>query len=487
MRTVKDATGELVSELWERPSLLRLADRALAGASERPLWLDDPRRPAPHPPLEGSHVADLVVVGGGFLGLWSALFVAEQRPGWNILLLEGGRLAGGASGRNGGFCEASLTHGLANGLARWPDEIGRLEALGGENLDELRTFVRRHAPEADLVESGTLDVALAPWQLEELAELADVAPRFGHDAVLLDREALMGEVRSPAYRGALWTRNRAVMLNPARVAWSIGAVLASKGVRIAEGTVVVRLSREGPFVRLETGSGATVRARAVILATNAAPPLVRAARWRFVPVYDYVVATEPLSPSQRASIGWERRQGISDAGNQFHYYHLTDDGRIVFGGYDAVYHFGSTARPRWEGRSPTHRRLVAHLLATFPALEGVRITHAWGGAIDTSSRFVASVHRAYGGRVHYAVGFTGLGVGATRFYAKILAGRVLNEPHPAEGLGIVRDGPVPFPPEPLRWSVIELTRWSLAGADRRGGRRNAWLRLLDRFGVGFDS
>ncbi|ACU53834.1 FAD dependent oxidoreductase [Acidimicrobium ferrooxidans DSM 10331] len=479
--------GTSVRRTWERPELLRVAEGALAHASTMPLWLDDPARPAATPPLEGQVTADLVIVGGGLLGLWSALLAAERRPEWEIVLVEGGRIAAAASGRNGGFCEASLTHGLANGLARWPDELSELERLGEENLAAIRAAAERYAANCDLVDSGTIDVALEDWQLDELAELAEVAPRYGHDVVLLEREALSAEVRSPSYRGGLWTRNRALMLNPARLAWGLEAAVAGMGVRICEGTRVVGLSSEGPFVVVETGSGASVRASRVILATNAAAPLVASARWRFVPVYDYVVATRPLAASERAEIGWERRQGISDAGNQFHYYHLSEDGRIVFGGYDAVYHYGSVARPRYEGRSPTHVRLVAHLYATFPGLEGVEISHAWGGAIDTSTRFVASVHRAFGGRVHYAVGFTGLGVGATRLYASVLVGRAIGEPHPAERLRLFREGPVPFPPEPLRWIGIELTRRSLAWADDHGGRRNVWLRALDRFGVGFDS
>jgi len=472
---------------WERPELLRLAEEALAGASTTPLWLDDPARPCASPPLEGQHTADLVVVGAGFLGLWSAYLAAERRADWDIVVLEAGRVGSGASGRNGGFAEASLTHGLGNGLARWPDELGAIEEAGAANLEALRGFIAEHAPGCLVAEAGTIDVAIDEWQLAELTELAELAPRYGHDVVLLDGPGLREEVDSPTYLGGLWTRNRAIMVNPARLAWALADAARARGVSIAEGTAAVRVAADGPFVRVETASGASVLARKAILATNAAVPLVRAARWRFVPVYDYVVATEPLDEARRRAIRWARHQGISDAGNQFHYYQLTRDGRIVFGGYDAIYHYGSAAGPRWEGRQPTHRRLVAHLLATFPALEGVRITHAWGGAIDTSTRFVASAHRALGERVHYAIGFTGLGVASTRFWASILVGRAIGEPEPAERLRLVATGPKPFPPEPLRAAGIWLTRRSLAWADAHGGRRNGWLQLLDRLGVGFDS
>jgi glycine/D-amino acid oxidase-like deaminating enzyme len=205
-----------------------------------------------------------------------------------------------------------------------------------------------------------------------------------------------------------------------------------------------------------------------------------------VPVYDYVLTTEPLSAGQKASVGWANRQGVGDASNMFHYYRLTRDDRILYGGYDAVYHYGSRIDPALEtGR--THQRLAEHFFATFPQLEGLRFTHRWAGVIDTCTRFTAFFGTACSGRVAYALGYTGLGVAATRFGADVALDLVGGQQTARTRLRLVRERPLPFPPEPLRYAGVQLTRWSLGRADRHGGRRNLWLRALDRAGLGFDS
>ena len=196
--------------------------------------------------------------------------------------------------------------------------------------------------------------------------------------------------------------------------------------------------------------------------------------------------TEPLSARQKASVGWAHRQGVGDAANLFHYYRLTRDDRILWGGYDAVYHYGSRIDPGLE-QGPTHLRLAEHFFATFPQLEGLRFAHRWAGVIDTSTRFTAFFGTAYDGRVAYAQGYTGLGVAATRFGADVALDLLAGRETERTRLAMVRERPLPFPPEPLRWAGVQLTRWSLARSDAHGGRRNLWLRGLDRAGLGFDS
>ena len=228
-------------------------------------------------------------------------------------------------------------------------------------------------------------------------------------------------------------------------------------------------------------------ARHVALGTNAFPSLVRHIRWHTVPVYDYVLVTEPLTPQQRRAVGWRNRQGLADLGNQFHYYRLTADNRILWGGYDAIYHLGRKIRPSYDQRTATFQRLAEHFFATFPQLEGIRFTHRWGGAIDTCTRFCAFYGTAFAGRAAYATGYTGLGVGATRFGANVMLDLLAGEPTERTELTMIRRKPLPFPPEPLAYLGIQLTRWSLDRADHNHGKRNAWLRTLDRLGVGFDS
>jgi glycine/D-amino acid oxidase-like deaminating enzyme len=219
---------------------------------------------------------------------------------------------------------------------------------------------------------------------------------------------------------------------------------------------------------------------------------VRAIRRYVVPVYDYVLVTEPLNAEQRGAIGWRREQGVSESGNRFHYYRLTpgragEGPRILWGGYEALYHFRNGMRAELEDHAPTFELLARNFAATFPQLEGIRFSHRWAGAIDTSSRFCVTFGTALGGRAVYAVGYTGLGVAASRFGARVALDLLNGRETEATRLELVRKKPIPFPPEPLRYGVIQATRRALARADERGGRRGPWLRALDRIGAGFDS
>jgi glycine/D-amino acid oxidase-like deaminating enzyme len=452
----------------------------LAGASATPLWLDSTDRPAPRPCPAGDVACDLVVVGGGYTGLWTALLAKEADPERSVLLLEAESLAWAASGRNGGFCEASLTHGPANGLDRFPEEFAALEELGEQNLTELRDSVTRYGIDCDLEATGQLNVATEGYQVAGLqAEAARGGGRF------LDRDAVRAEVASPTYLAGLWSRDT-VMIHPAKLAWGLADAAESLGVRLHERTRATGLRRRGSGVEVTTTAG-TVTARSVALATNAFPSLLRRVRPYIVPVYDYALATAPLSDSQLASIGWQHRQGIGDSANQFHYYRLTADNRIVFGGYDAIYHYRRAIRPALDQRRQTFELLSEHFFETFPQLDGLAFTHAWGGAIDLCSRFCAFFGTSHGGRVAYAAGYTGLGVGASRFGAAVMLDLLAGEETERTRTAMVRSKPVPFPPEPLTWLGVVATRASLKGADRNEGRRNLWLRTLDRLGLGFDS
>jgi glycine/D-amino acid oxidase-like deaminating enzyme len=469
-------------------------EAALEGASSTPLWCDDPRRPPPRAALSGDpgvhHDVDLVVVGGGFTGLWAALLALEEEPGREVVVLEGARLGWAATGRNGGFCSSSLTHGVGNGLARWPDEMPLLQRLGAANLDAIQETVRGYDIDCDFERTGELDVAVEPWQLADLRDLHETLCELGEESTLLSAGQTRALVSSPTYLGGLLDRRAVAMVNPARLAWGLADAVEAAGGRVHETTRVARLRPAGDRVELTTVTGrgtVTVRARQVVLATNVFRSPLRRARALVVPVWDHIIATEPLSPSQRESLGWEGRWGVGDAGNQFHYYRLTRDNRLVFGGYDALYYYGSDLSSRRQRRPETEQMLYRHLLETFPALHGVRITHTWGGAIDTSTRFSASWQRGYGGRVVSVLGYTGLGVGASRFGAQVCLDLLAGRDNERTRLEMVRRGPMPWPPEPVRWLGIQLTRRSIARADARGGRRDLWLRLLDRLGLGFDS
>lgn len=470
----------MVVVTFGRSEQIRSSDRPWRQAAPISFWLDDPVAPAPLPALDRPLRTSLAVVGGGFSGLWTALLAKEADPGLDVVLLEAERVAWAATGRNGGFCEATLTHGEANGRNRFPDEYDRLARLGQENLEAIDSFVRERGVECGWERTGALSVATSDWQVEELRG-PGAAP-----ADWLDRAGVRAEIDSPTYLAGRWDREGCAIVNPARLAWGLRDACLDAGVRIFEKTPALGVERSGRAVTVKT-SAAKVLADRVALGTNAFPSLLRRVRPRVIPVYDHVLVTEPLTAEQIGRIGWSHRQGVSDAGNQFHYYRLTSDDRILWGGYDAIYHYGRKVRSAYDQRPATFAKLSEHFYQTFPQLGDVGFTHRWGGAIDTCSRFCAFFGTALGGRVAYAAGFTGVGVGATRFGAQVVLDLLAGVRTELAGLRMVTSKPLPFPPEPLGWAVIELTRASIASADVHGGQRNGWLRLLDRVGLGFDS
>jgi glycine/D-amino acid oxidase-like deaminating enzyme len=450
-------------------------------AEPRPFWLDRADAPPARVPLRGEAAADLVVIGGGFTGLWTALLAKESDPERSVVLVEGHRVGWAASGRNGGFCDASLTHGAVNGRERFPAEFAALQRLGAENLDAIAAAVGRHGIDCDFERTGSIGVATEEYQVDGLRAAA------GSDGgTFLDAGAMRAEVHSPTYLAGLWDQQGAAMVQPARLAWGLAAACERLGVRIFESTPATGLAVDADDVTVRTRDG-VLRAGQVALGTSAFPALLRRLRPYIVPVYDYVLVTEPLSAAQRAGIGWRNRQGIGDSGNQFHYYRLTADDRILWGGYDAIYHFGRGIRAAYDQRPATFATLAEHFFTTFPQLEGIGFSHRWGGAIDTCGRFCAFFGTAHRGRVAYALGYTGLGVGASRFGARVMLDLLSGEQTELTELRLVRSKPVPFPPEPLAYLGIQATRWSLARADRHAGRRNLWLRALDAAGLGFDS
>lgn len=470
------------------PRAMNRVTTALADARPLAYWLDDPGRPAPEPALTGDDTCDLLVVGGGYSGLWTALLAKERDPARDVVLIEGREVGWAASGRNGGFCAASLTHGIGNGLSRWPGELAKLEELGARNLDAIEAAVARYSIDCDFERTGEIDVATEPHHVDELHELYEEMSAAGlaGGSELLDADALREQVDSPTFLGGLWDRDGVAMLNPARLAWGLKRAVVSLGVRVYERTPGTGLAKHGGGMAVTTPHGRVV-ARHVALGTNVFPSLVKRVRPYTVPVYDYALMTEPLSESQLADIGWKNRQGLGDGANQFHYFRLSADHRILWGGYDAIYPYGGRVRSRYDHRPETYEKLAGQFFDCFPQLDGLNFTHSWGGAIDTCSRFSAFFGTAHAGRVAYAAGYTGLGVGATRFGADVMLDLLDGEPTERTELEMVRTKPMPFPPEPFAWAGIELTRRSLARADERGGHRNLWLRGMDRMGLGFDS
>jgi glycine/D-amino acid oxidase-like deaminating enzyme len=439
-------------------------------------------------PASGRRRVDVAIVGGGFTGLWSAIALLEADPSLRVAVLEAEQVGHGASGRNGGFCAASLTHGLSNGLLHFPDEIDELERQGLENLAGLVAFVRAEGLDCDLEETGTLDVATEPHQVDDLRAYVELANRHGSALRFLEHDEIQAEVPSPRFlAGVRAGGERTVMVNPAKLAWGLATAVERRGGTVFEGSRVTGLRRRAGGVDVLVAGGGVVEASHVIVGTSAYSGWLRRLVPAFVPVYDYVLMTEPMTPDQRASIGWRGREGLSDSGNQFHYFRLTADDRMLWGGYDAIYHPGNRVIPAHDRRPATFAALERNFGATFPQLAGIRFTHRWGGAIDTTTRFHVTFGDALGGRVHYALGYTGLGVGSSRWAAGILRDTVLAPDSPRLRMRFVRSRPFPIPPEPVRTPAVELMRRAVIAADDNEGRPGLFLRAMDALGIGFDS
>lgn len=460
------------------------APDATAQARPLPVWWEGrPQGPVTEP-LAGETRADLVIVGAGLTGLWAAIHAAEEQPGRRVVLLEGQHVGAGASGRNGGFVSPSLTHGLAHGVATWPDELPQLLRLGHQNLVEIDELLAKERIDAGLRLCGKTTVATRPHEVDGLRALHELHQRYGEHSTYLSEEQVRADVHSPTYLAGLATPAGG-LVDPVAMTVGLRDLALRKGVVLHERSPVSGLRRDGSAVMC-VGRGGRVRADQVLLASNAFPPLLRRIRSYVLPVWDHVLATEPLTAEQLGRIGWADNQGLTDSGNQFHYYRRTADDRIVWGGYDAIYYYGNRTDAALELRDRSHALLARQFHETFPQLDDVVMTHRWAGIIDTTSRFTPAFGTALGGRVAYSVGYTGLGVAASRFGARVgldlLAGRETER----TALEMVRRKPVPFPPEPARWAAVQATRAALSREDQRG-RRGALLRAMDRFGVGFNS
>lgn len=456
----------------------------LAQANSAPFWHTPIQADAPCPTLTTDISCDLAIIGGGFTGLWSALKARERHPDARIVVLEAGRCGQDASGRNGGFCAPSISHGVSNALTRWPRDAETLIRLGRENLDALEQDLERLEIDAEFDRAGKLNVAATPWQAKGLHAMARNYARFGIDCTLLEGPALKDKLDSPHYSTGLFEPNYA-LVNPGKLVAGLRRTCLQQGISIFETTRVTSLAPRGGDITLDT-QNATVVARQAIMATNAARPLLKRLRMAIIPVYDYTLLTQPLRADQLDSIGWNGRYGIADSGNQFHYFRKTADNRILWGGYDAIYHYGSNRDAALLQRPESFERLAQQFAECFPPLANVRFDHAWGGIIDTSARTTFFSGTAFGGRLSYAMGFTGQGVSASRFAALTMLDLLDGLPTTRTKLPMLRRRPVPFPPEPIRSLAVRMVQKRLAHEDRTG-HRPLLLRALDAFGIGFDS
>ena len=438
-------------------------------------------------PLEGKQTADVAIVGAGLTGLWTAIYLKELDPSCDVVVLEQAEAAYGASGRNAGMLSETVDHSHGLAIEHFGEaEARRLAHLGERNVAEMVGFLTRHRIDCDYDPVGRLMVALTPAHLDDARKTVETAERLGLDTfAVLDRASLADELRSPLYLGGVEVRSGGI-LDPVKLVDGLREYAERAGVRVHERTPVRRVGRADGGVRLESARGAVQAGRAILATSAYSHHLLPRLTRRFIPLYDYVLVSQPLTAAQREAIGWRRRQGVTDGRAFFNYYRLTADGRILWGTSEAAYHGRNRVGPACD-HSPAHyAALRASFRRHFPPLAELEFPYAWGGAICSTTRLTPFFGRALGGRVLYGLGFTGHGLGTTRMAGRILAHQTLDRPDELLDLAMVRRAPFPYPPEPLRaWSVAAVTR-ALRRMDD-GGRPSLLLRVLDRLGLGFSS
>jgi len=463
---------------------------ALKDAAVRPLWHDADIMPQPLAPISSEETCELLIVGGGFTGLWAAIQAKERKPDADIVLIEQTFIGDGASGRCGGFLSSTLAHTETNTEHRFPDEAERLKELGIKNMQEFLETLERYNIDAHYEKTGEMFVALDPESAKRMQVKYQEAIAEGEDVVWFDKDAVREQANSPTFFAGMWERGgQDGVIDPARLCWGLKEVLVSQlGVRIFEGTKLLGVEPVGKKAMRANCEGGVIHSDKVLMATNAYTSTIGRIRRSVIPVWDYQIATEPLTDEQLDRIGWGKasRHALADYTNMFHYFRLTKDNRITWGGGGAVrYYFKNGIDKKFMDATACYEQLAREFFETFPQLDDVKFSNKWGGIIATSTRFCMVPGVAYDGRLAWSVGYTGHGVGASRFGARIGIELLGYEPTDVIKMQFVTRKSLPWAPEPFRWIGVRLTQNALIKADKNGGKRGLWLKFLDMLGLGF--
>lgn len=448
-------------------------------------WFGDDGLPGVREPLPGDSTADVVIVGGGYTGLWTAYYLKRADPALRVTVLERKFCGYGASGRNGGW----LYNGIA-GRDRYAALHGheaavRLQRAMNETVDEVIRVAESEGIDAGVHRGGVLEVARTPAQLARLRAFHEHELSYGEkDRVLYGARETAERIRVADAVGSTWTPHGA-RLHPARLVKGLASVVEGLGVVLHESTPVTGI-RPG---RAVTPYG-TVRASYVLRCTEGFTAELPGERRTWLPMNSSMIATEPLTEAQWAGIGWEGRETLGDMAHVYMYAQRTADGRIALGGRGVPYRFGSRTDADGRTRRETVTALREILVGFFPSLAGVRVAHAWSGVLGVPRDWCATVALDRASGLGWAGGYVGSGVATANLAGRTLRDLVLR----ASGQG-GRTGLTDLPwvghrvrkwePEPLRWLGVRGMYATYRTADRREGasygvRSSRLARVADR-------
>jgi glycine/D-amino acid oxidase-like deaminating enzyme len=422
-------------------------------------WLEEAGALEPAPPLTGEREADVVVVGGGYTGMWTAWHLKQLEPEARVVLLEAAESCGrGPSGRNGGFCNA-MWLSLPSMRERWGAEAALAVARAAvDAVDGIEDFCEARGVDAWFRRAGYLKVSTAAAHDESSAEALAACRELGEAgaALELSSEEVAQRCASPVFRGGVLFPDAATV-QPARLARGLRAGLLGAGVEVCESSALRALRRRPGHVEARTESGRVRAQRAVVAIGGAAKGLRGPLRGRLSIASSHIVLTEPV-PELLEEIGWTGGECITDSRALVDYLRTTPDGRIAFGWGGGRIALGAQLKGRSELDPEVVGRTVDHLSAFFPGLRGKTITHAWGGPIDASPTHLPLVLPLRGGRAFAAAGYTGNGVGPSHMVARSLASLALDRRDEASRLAYVDPAPPRVPPEPFHWVGGEAIR-----------------------------
>lgn len=450
----------------------------MKGIEDACYWLSR-GRPPQSSPLKTDSSTDIAIVGAGFTGLWTAHFLKSIAPEQEIAVVEQGVTGYGASGRNAGIISNCIDHTHSLAIKHFGlEEAQRLAAIGLKNIDELEEF----ADGCDMERTGQLFIALKDKHLEDLQALVKTAENLNIPGyAMLDQKQARSRLNSHLYKGAAFVPGGGV-IDPIKLVDKLKTSTESLGVKFYERTKISALTENGL-----QAEGCTLSARKIILATDAySHHLLPELLPRFIPLYDYIIVSEPLSESQLRAIGWAGREGITDCRTFFNYYRLTKDNRILWGTSEAVYYPPNQVGEKHDQSQSHNLSLKASFDRHFPELSNLKFPYSWGGPIASTTRLTPFFGTARGGKVIYGMGYTGHGIGSTRLAGKILAHMALERDSELLSLKLVKNKPMPYPPEPLRGMAVNMVTNSLRNVDA-GKSPDLLLRFLDLMGIGFSS
>jgi glycine/D-amino acid oxidase-like deaminating enzyme len=434
-------------------------------------WWRSLPSPPPRERLRGTIEADVAIVGAGYTGLWTAYYLKRAQPSLRIVIVEAQRAGFGASGRNGGWVS-----GFFSGPARVYERAGGRAALAAlqramfATVAEIAAVLERERIDADLLNSGQLDVALDRVQAQRLREHIRDLHALGfdeRDLRELDRDQLAERVRIGGAQLAGFTPHVA-RVHPAKLVAGLAAAVERAGATIYEQTPI-REIRAGEA----RGDGVAVRARWIVRATEGYTSSLRGLRRELVPMNSSMIVTERIAPSVWEQIGWRRSELIGDGAHVFAYLQRTADGRIAIGGRGVPYRFASRTDGDGRTASATIAQLRGKLVEMFPALAPVQIDHAWSGVLGVARDWCVSIDADRASGLAWAGGYVGEGVAAANLAGRTLCDLLLDRPSALRELPWVGRRPRRWEPEPLRWPAIRGVYALYRRADRierRSGR-----------------